>query len=245
MIYGFIKLNNKYIGKDEQERSIKEYAEFKGLEIDRYLLDDYKRKYSGIYMLKKGYGTGTYIFNLKKDDIIICSNFYTLAYSYKTILFLIKEILKREAKIYCVDGDIEIDKSSLKTMEILYDLRCLFDNIRHEKNLRFFWKPKLEPYRDQIEVDVQNGILIRQMSKKYHASEPTISKFIKDNPKMYETYKKTNSRFGRIKNKSYKLLSRTAFLKREVDRQMRKAQANISPEATLLLSKKMEKENKK
>lgn len=242
MIYGFIKLNNNYIGKDEQEKSIKEYAKSKGLVIDRYLLDDYKQKYCEIWVLKRGYGTGTYVFNLKKDDAVICSNLYTLAYSYKTVLFLIKEILKRGAKIYCVEGDIEINKRSLKTVEILYDLHCLFDRLRNEKTLWPSWKPKLEPFRAQIEIDVQNGISVRQMSEKYQVSCITIRKFIKNNPEMYETYKKTNPLFDCINKKQYKILNRRAFLRREVDRQIRKARANISPEATLLLAN-LEKEN--
>ena len=242
MIYGFIKENNEYIDKDEQKKRIKEFIDARGWKIDRYLLDDYKQHYNEISILKRGCGTGTYVFNLERDDIIICSNFYTLAYSYKTILFLIKEILKRGAKVYCVEGDIEINKRSLRTIEILYDLHCLFDRIRNEKTLCLSWGSKLEPFRSQIETDVQNGIPIRQMSRKYKVTETTVRKFIRNNPKLCETYKKTNYLFMIAEKRNNKILNKRAFLKRQCDRQLRKAKANISRRAALLLAEEMEKQ---
>lgn len=154
-------------------------------------------------------------------------------------MFLIKTALERGAKIYSVDENTELNETDLNAFKILYDLHCLFDRLRNEKTLRPSWGKKLEPFRDQIEKDVQNGMSIKEMTKKYHVTPTTVRKFLCDNPELAEIYKETNPLFGR-QSRMKKWLEKRPFLKKQINRYVRKAKANIVPTHTLQLAHKLD-----
>lgn len=243
MIYGFIKENNDYISRKEQEKALEKFEKTKGILIDRYIIDNYKKSYCEIYNLKRGMCTGSYVFDLKNGDILVCSNFYVLAYSYKTVMFLIKTALEQGAKVYSIDGDIEFNKSHLKTLSRIYDIQCFFNHRREEKTLFPHWNYKLAPFKSEIKDLVRKGISINQMSKHFRVSPITVRKFLNDHPELSAVYKKTNPSFD-LKSNKKSILDKRAFLKSQINRCIRKVQANIVPTRTLLLAEKMEEENK-
>lgn len=244
MIYGFIKENNDYISRKEQEKALEKFEKTKGILIDRYIIDNYKKSYCEIYNLKRGMCTGSYVFDLKDGDILICSNFYVLAYSYKTVMFLIKTALEQGAKVYSIDGDIEFNKSHLKTLSRIYDIQCFFNHRREEKTLLPCWNYKLAPFKSEIEDLVRKGISINQMSKHFHVSPITVRKFLNDHPELSAVYKKTNPYFG-LKSNKKSILDKRAFLKSQINRCIRKVQASIVPTKTLLLTEELKGENEK
>lgn len=233
MIYGFIKENNDYISRKEQEKALEKFEKTKGILIDRYIIDNYKKSYCEIYNLKRGMCTGSYVFDLKDGDILICSNFYVLAYSYKTVVFLIKTALEQGAKVYSIDGDIEFNKSHLKTLSRIYDIQCFFNHRREEKTLFPCWKFKLDPFKSEIEALVRKGISINQMAKNFHVSPITVRKFLNKEPELSAIYKKTNPYFG-LKSNKKGILDKRAFLKSQINRCIRKVQSNIMPTKNLL-----------
>lgn len=243
MIYGFIKENNDYISKDKQKRAIEQFAKTKELPIDRYIIDNYKKSYCEIYNLKRGVCTGSYIFSLKANDILICSHFYVLAYSYKTVVFLIKTALEQGAKVYSVEGDIELNESHLKTLSIIYEVQCFFNHRREEKTLFSNWKYKLDPFKSEIEALIRKGLPIVQIAKNFHVSPITVRKFLDKEPELSAVYKETNPCFGRIKKTKW--LEKRPFLKTQINRYIRKVQANIVPTKNLLLAEELKGENKK
>ena len=242
MIYAFIKENNEYINKDEQEKIIEQFASDNGLIIDRYLTDNYSHKYSRILLLKNSRGTGSYIFNLNSGDVVICANFYTLAYTYKTILFLIKTALERGATVYSAEGKKKLTTNDLAAINAIYDLLCFFDNKRTSKTLERHWtaplKSKLDIFRPEIKSLLQQGASVRVITSKYSSTYTTVMRFLKNNPELFAIYKKKYGNFLQRSNR--KLTEKRPLLKTQINRYIRKVKADIVQTPVLQLAKKLD-----
>ena len=158
-------------------------------------------------------------------------------------MFLIKTALEQGAKVYSVEGGIELNKSHLKTLSIIYELQCFFNHKREEKTLFPCWNLKLTPFKSELEDLVRKGFPIKKIAEIFHVSPITVRKFLTDNPELIDIYKKTNPCFGN--QKKTKWLEKRPFLKTQIDRYMRRAKANIIPTENLLLAEELKGENGK
>ena len=224
MIYGFLKQNSRYFTEDEQKKSIEEYLATHKLKIDRWLLDNYKNGYSEIYNIKRGMGTGAYIFSLQKGDMLLCYSICTLCYSYKTALFLLKTAVDQGAIIYFTDKNTKVDHTYKKSLDLLYAGICEFDEWHKVNLFKNTWlrtRNRLKENQEEVIALVKEGVSEREIIKKFHTSVPTFRKFIKQYPELEEEYAMKNH-FYQIKSRSIfeqraLLPKRVAICKRKAD----------------------------
>lgn len=228
MIYGFLKQNSNFFTEKEQQKSIEEYSITQGLEIDRWLLDNYKNRYNEIYNIKRGMSSGAYIFDLQPGDILICYTFSTLCYSYKTALFLLKTAVERGATVYFSRNNTKIDYTYLATLNVLYTGICEFHDLHNVRLYKLCWNNSKNPFvlnKDETIKLIKQGLPMRQICMRMQGTQTSFRTFIKQYPDLEKEYKELNPQYGR--GRGISILEHRALLPKRVKDCARKTNALI------------------
>ena len=136
---------------------------------------------------------------LKKDDIILLSEFSRLGRSMLECMEIISIAVEKGIKIYTVKGSWQLDNTiQSKVMAMVFSMAAEIErdliSKRTKEALRSIklsgvklgrpkgpGKSKLDPFRPEIEALLNNGSSQKFISKRYHVTEPTLCNWIKKN----------------------------------------------------------------
>lgn len=180
MIYAFIKENHKYVSSRVQREAIEKKAQSLGVKIDRYIKDDYKLKYCELWVIKRGYGSGAFYQNIAPGSTLLLHSLHVLTNNYKTTLFIVIELIKKNIKICTAIGDT-LDSKDLKTLEILFELKDQFD--KYKISLTDKKRPyNNDRFNDKDREDILNmlnsGCSRADICRKYNTSTVTLRKWL-------------------------------------------------------------------
>ena len=196
MIYAFLKTNNFMISYEEQQKAVDELANKLNLHIDRYIIDNYSRRYGEPSLLMMGMGSGSFYHNFEEKGILLVHSLYCLTFRHKTTLFVIKELLKKQATIYSADGAV-LAPEDRKVFEIDFKLKCDFDQGILDRTLIHagcMTPLDLEPYKDEIQKDLLNNVSFDVLRRKYGCARSTLVCFIRTHGLKHGRYITTMNR---------------------------------------------------
>lgn len=230
MIYAFIKENHKHISAQVQRAAIEEKAQSLGVKIEKYIEDDYSLRYSELWQIKRGYGSGVFYKNIPTGSTLLLHSLYVLTNNYKTTLFIALELIKRNIKICTAIGDT-LDSKDLKTLEILFELKDQFDKYKiglTDKKRPYDNNRFTDTDREDILNMLNSGHTKADILKKYGCANTTLNKWL--------------MKWGIPLKQGNELTEKRPFLKSSIDKLKRRisATAIISEQANKMLELEME-----
>lgn len=195
MNYGYIRVSSDKQTVENQRYEIVKFCKKEGLIIDGWI----EETVSGTKNYDKRQ-LGKLLENVKKDDLIICSELSRLGRSLFMIMEILNQCMMKECRVWTIkDGyrlgddiqskvlafafglsaEIERNLISQRTKEALARKREEGIVLGRPKG-RKSTSVKLSGYEKEIEELVVSGMTITSIAKKYNVNRNTASKFIKE-----------------------------------------------------------------
>lgn len=195
MVYGYIRVSTDKQTVENQKFEVQKFAEFNNINIDNWIEEtvsgtkDYNNRKLGILLS-----------NIKKEDIIVCSELSRLGRN----LFMIMEILhicmEKECRVWTVkdnyrlgddvqskvlafafglSAEIERNLISQRTKEALERKKAEGVKLGRPKGA-YSKQVKLSGKEEAIRVLLDEGTSIAQIARLLHCDRSTLSRFIKN-----------------------------------------------------------------
>jgi DNA invertase Pin-like site-specific DNA recombinase len=196
MIYAYYRVSTDEQDYENQKSGVVRYCEYKGLEIDKEVIEE---GVSGKIEYKKR-KLGKLIKELKSGDLLIVSELSRLSRSMTDTFDMVKVLKDKGVNIYCVKENMEINDSALglmimsvfafsaqiererisqRTKEALAKKKADGVHIGRPANAKNKLK-KLDEYDYLIGSMLMQGASISQIAKKTGSTWGTVKRYVKE-----------------------------------------------------------------
>lgn len=194
MIYAYYRVSTRGQDYESQKVGLVEFCERRNLKIDVEVIDHGK---SGKLPPSKR-NLGILLANLQSGDVVICSEISRLARSLLMLMDILKQLMDKEVKLYCVKENYELGDNLISkvlafafglTAEIernLISQRTLEGLERARRNGKILGRQvgtayrKLKMCEDYVRETIKEGIPATVVAKKCGCSYTTLYRFMKE-----------------------------------------------------------------
>ena len=213
MIYAYYRVSTDEQDYENQKSGVVKYCEYKGLEIDREVVEE---GVSGKIEYKKR-KLGKLIKELKSGDLLIVSELSRLSRSMTDTFDMVKVLKDKGVNIYCVKENMEINDSALGLMIMsVFAFSAQIERERiSQRTKEALAKKKAEgvhlgrPYgsRNKISkidkddylvgVMVMQGVNFSEMARRIGVDRNTLRRYVKEKYEIWFTFEEDKRTSGR------------------------------------------------
>lgn len=191
MIYAYYRVSTDEQDYENQKSGVVRYCEYKGLEIDKEVIEE---GVSGKIEYKKR-KLGKLIKELKSGDLLIVSELSRLSRSMTDTFDMVKVLKDKGVNIYCVKENMEINDSALGLM-----IMSVFAFSAQIERERISQRTKEALAKKKAEgVHIGRSYGSRNKLKKLDEYDYLIGSLLMQGASIYEIAKKTGTTWGTAK----------------------------------------------
>lgn len=212
--YAYYRVSTREQDYNSQKIGVLKFCEDKKIHIDAEVVDQAK---SGALSPDKR-NIGTLLNNLQKGDVIVCAEISRLGRSLMIIMQILKEIMDKECKLYCVKENYELgDNIVSKVLAFAFGLsaeiernlviqrtkegqeraRLAGKKIGRQKGVTYYKLSKLDSYIREL---ITEGYSISEIARKVNCKWTTVHRYLKEHNIEYDQSKYKNENLKRKLN---------------------------------------------